>query len=218
MKPSRYWPVLSLSFLCLGASNALAHSPIKGLGTFYSHFLDPMVAPAHALLLVATALMLGLQGRTAARAGLIALIAGFAIGLALTAAGVPMGVGQPAILAAAVGIGAAVSLDRDMPTLLTVMAAAVAGLLIGLDCEIDGASARERWLVLAGLMSGVVFFATVIAGMTVLQKQPVVRIGLRIAGSWIVAAAVMVLALSVAQQAKRGPSTSAVEMMRTTAC
>ena len=218
MKPSRCWPILSLCALCLGASDALAHSPIKGLGTFYSHFLDPLVAPAHALLLVAAALMLGLQGRAAARAGLIALIAGFAIGLALTAAGLRMGVAEQAILAAAVVIGAAISLDRRMPTLLAVMAATVAGLLIGLDSEIDGASARERWLVLAGLASGIVFFATVIAGMTVLQKQPVVRIGLRVVGSWIVAAAVMTLALSVAQQAKRGPSTSAVEMLRTASC
>lgn len=218
MKPSHSWPVLSVCFLCLGASDALAHSPIKGLGVFYSHFLDPLVAPAHALLLVAAALMLGLQGRAAARPGLVALLAGFSIGLTLMAVGARIGVAEQALLAAAVVIGATVSLDRRMPTLLAVTAATLAGLLIGLDCEIDGAGARERWLVLAGLVSGVIFFATVIAGMTVLQARPVVRIGLRIVGSWIVAAAVMVLALSVAQQAKRGPSTSNFEMLRTASC
>lgn len=218
MKPSQCWPVLSLCFLCLGASNALAHSPIKGLGTFYSHFLDPLVVPAHALLLVAAALMLGLQGRSAARVGLIALLASFAVGLALAGTGLRWSITEQAQLAAAVAIGASVSLDRRLPIALVLSMAGLAGLLIGLDSEADGAGLREHALVLAGLGFGVAYFSTAIAGLGVLQTRPVVRIGLRIVGSWIVAVAVMVLALSMSQHARRAPSTSALEMQRAAPC
>lgn len=218
MRLSHCRPFVALCCLCIGASEACAHSPIKGLGTFYSHFLDPVVAPAHALLLVAAALMLGLQGRTIARLGLAALIVGFAVGLLLAVLRAHSYGVEQAILAAAVAAGAAVSLDRRVPKALAVAAATIAGLLIGLDCDVDGAGARESWLILAGLFAGVAYFGTVIAGTVVLQTRPVARIGLRIVGSWIVAAAVMVLALNVAQQAKRAPSASAQEIRRATPC
>jgi Protein of unknown function (DUF3604) len=45
---------------------AEAHSPIQGIGTFYSYLLDPFVVPPHAILLTALALLLGQQGRARA--------------------------------------------------------------------------------------------------------------------------------------------------------
>ena len=195
-----------------GAPDAFAHSPIAGLGVFYSHFLDPVVVPAHALLLIATALMLGQQGRGSARTGILALAAVFACGLAVSASGLHASISERALLVGAVAIGAAVSFGRPLSVALVASAAALAGLALGLDSEGDGATRRENILVFAGLAAGVLYFATLIAGLTVTQKQAWLRIGVRIVGSWIVAAAVMVLALSISPKARRTASIQTISV------
>lgn len=182
---------------------AEAHAPIAGLGIFYAHLLDPFVAPSHGLLLVAAALMCGQQGRDGARRGVVAFCIAFACGLIATQFGAMGGVREQVLLAASLVIGAAVCLDRPVGRLVTVLAAAGAGLLLGLDSETAGETPRENALTLAGLASGLFYMLILIAGLTVGFKKHWHRIGVRIAASWIVAASVLVLALSLAAPAKR---------------
>jgi hypothetical protein len=182
---------------------AEAHSPIQGLGTFYNYFLHPFVVPPHAILLIAVALMLGQQGRDRARSGLVALglafISGDVAARALALGGAP----QTMLLCGAVAVGGAVILDRPLPTGLTTIAAAVAGFAIGVDSGTDGLGLREELMAFAGVSSGAIYLTLVIAGLTVGFTQHWRRVGVRIAGSWIVAAAALVLALSIAGPLKR---------------
>jgi urease accessory protein len=183
-------------------SLAQAHSPIQGLGTFYGHLLHPVFVPAHALLLAAAALMLGQQGRKAARIGLVALGLAFAAGLTAAKAGLLDGVREQILLFGALLIGGAVGIGMQMPATLTTLAAAGAGVAIGLDSATNALVQREAILAFAGVTIGVLYFAILITGSTVGLTAHWHRIGVRIAGSWIVAISVMVLALSIAVPAK----------------
>lgn len=182
---------------------AEAHSPINGLGTFYNYMLHPLVVPPHALILIGSALMLGQQGRSRARIGLMALCIAFAAGQVGAKAFAVDGVREQVLLLGALIIGSAVSIDRPMPTPLIALAAAGVGLAIGLDSTIDIAGQRESLLGIAGLSVGVLYLVIVIAGSTVGFTKLWQRVGVRIVGSWIVAASVMVLTLSFADTSHR---------------
>ena len=86
---------------------------------------------------------------------------------------------------------------------LGVFFGALAGIVLGLDSATDNSSEREALLAFIGLVTGVVYLTTLITGLTVGLTKPWHRVGVRIAGSWIVAASVMVLALSIAVTTRR---------------
>lgn len=50
---------LAIVLLAATACPAAAHSPIKGVGTFYSGLLHPALVPAHLLALIAVGLLIG---------------------------------------------------------------------------------------------------------------------------------------------------------------
>jgi hypothetical protein len=209
--------IISVS-LAVCPSLAEAHSPIKGLGTFYGHLLHPLVVPAHALLLVAAALMLGQQGRSGARIGLVVLGLAFAGGLMAAKAGLVDGVREPILLLGAFVIGCAVSFGARMPTSLLASAAAGAGVAIGLDSATNTLFQREAILAFAGVTTGVLYLAILIIGSTVGLTAHWHRIGVRIAGSWIVAASVLVLALAIVVPAKRAPAAVGVFLEQLPPC
>ena len=176
---------------------AEAHSPIKGLGTFYSYMLHPVLVPAHALLLTALPLMLSQQGRDRAGRGIVLLALSLVAGLAVSGSGMLSSLGEPFLLASSLIIGGMVSLGRRLPGIVVLVTTAIVGLAIGLDSAPETSIMRDSALAYAGLTTGILFFATVICGLTVGLIEHWQRIAVRIAGSWIVAASVMVLAITV---------------------
>ncbi|MFM9847511.1 MAG: HupE/UreJ family protein [Hyphomicrobiaceae bacterium] len=180
---------------------AEAHSPIKGLGTFYNHLLHPLLVPAHALLLIAVALLLGQQGCEVAGRGLIVFALGLAAGLFASSAGPIPGVHESVLLVGCLVVGGAVSLGLRTPNLITLGVAGIAGVGIGLDFTPEASALRESTLAYAGLTTGTLYLAAVVAGLTINPVQHWQRVGVRIAGSWIVAASVLVLALALARPA-----------------
>jgi len=205
MRYMRFRVALAACAIAISGNAAQAHSPIKGLGVFYSHFLDPLFAPAHGLVILATALMLGQQGRAVARVGFPVFAACFALGLTAIVAGFGTPVGDRGILALAAAIGASVSLAHKLPIAMTTCAAGVAGVLLGLDTESDGSNVRETMLMCGGLTAGVLFLLTLGAGLTLGLAPGWKQIGVRIVGSWIVAASTLALALALAPVSKRKP-------------
>jgi hypothetical protein len=197
--------------LALRPTFAEAHSPIQGLGTFYNYFLHPFVVPVHAMLLIASALMLGQQGRASARMGLPALALGFLCGELASRWLTPDGAPLIALLVGSLVVGGAVVLDRKLPIALSALMGALVGVAIGLDSGTDALTFRESVMAFAGLSAGVVYLALVITGLTVGAARGWQRVGVRIVGSWIVTAAILVLALSFAGHAKRPPVASAAE-------
>jgi urease accessory protein len=182
--------------LCAWPSMALAHSPIPGIGTFYGHMLHPLIVPVQALVLLGAALMLGQQGQAKARAGLLALGTGFACGLAAArlAASAPP---ETLLLLLAAVFGIAVGLARQWPVWLIVPAALGAGVALGLDSWPEPMGSRDTALAVAGLCVGVGLIALVVAGTALTLHKAWQRLGIRIVGSWIAAASVLVLALLV---------------------
>lgn len=175
---------------------AAAHSPIAGIGAFYNGMLHPLLVPAHLLAILAVGLLVGQNAPAASRGGWIAFVAALACGLAVVAVA-PPAVPQAAILAVACACGLAVAVARSAPVLLVALPVA-AGLAVGLDSFPDGIAPREIGLALAGVGLGAALAATYVGGLAAWLSRPWQRIGLRVAGSWIAASALLVLALELA--------------------
>jgi len=106
-------------------------------------------------------------------------------------------------------MGGAVILGRQWPRSVIAPAVAAAGLAIGLDSAPDRSNDQEISLAFSGLVCGFIGVATIITGLTIGFSKDWQRIGVRIAGSWIVAISILVLALSMAAES-RHPSTATI--------
>jgi urease accessory protein len=176
---------------------ALAHAPIKGIGTFYNGVLHPVLVPAHLLLVVALGLLLGQHAPQLSRWGWFAFVAAFWIGLAagqMFGAAVP----QAVLLALALIAGGLVALGLSVGASLVAVLTAAAGVGIGLDSSPDGVQQREMWLALSGTAVGGVLLLSYVGGIAAYLARPWQRIGIRVAGSWTAASAGIVLALTLA--------------------
>ncbi len=190
-------PLIAGINLLTGPTASEAHSPIEGLGTFYSYFLHPLTVPAHALLLASVALMIGQPGRATARIGLAGLTFGLAIGFLLVAFGSGIAVGETPILACALIAGILVSANLSLHTALCVLMAALSGALIALGSELSGLISSDAFLAVPGLAAGVLFMAVVVTGSTTNLAEHWQRVGMRITGSWIAAASLLALTLAL---------------------
>lgn len=180
--------------LMLLASPAYAHPPPIGIGGFWGGLLHPYLVTAHAAPIVALGLLVGQQGwgRVTPVAFILALMAGLGlIALAL----VPRYANEVLLVLAAI-IGLLVALARPWPEPVGIALGVLTGVAVGLDSPPEVLSVREANLMLIGTGLGAsLFLVLATEGATKLTK-PWQRIGARIAGSWIAAAAILVLALS----------------------
>jgi hydrogenase/urease accessory protein HupE len=180
---------------------AAAHSPIAGIGHFYSGAAHPFVSPAHLIALLTLGLWVGQRLRIDADPN---AIVGFALalllGLALhRVAGDPdTGVG---LLGASAVAGVALAAAWDAPRWLLLLQAVGVGLGLGLASGPDGADGTTRWVSLSGTWFGAMLaFAYLVLIGKLSARHAVARIALRVVGSWLAAAALLVLALSLAPQ------------------
>jgi len=177
------------------AGNALAHSPIEGIGTFYGYALHPLAVLPHALLLAGTSLVLGQQSRTAARAGIAGMVIGFFAMLAAVPQGMSQGLTEPLVLSGSFLAAILAAWAAKMPTMLAAALGAFAGASIGLDSFPTEAPVGETTLALAGLAFGFLFALVTLTGMSLRARKGWQQIALRIFGAWI--AAISLLALSL---------------------
>lgn len=175
--------------------NAQAHSPVAGIGTFYSAMLHPLVVPTHALVLVALSLAVAQHGRVVARRALILLFVAFGSGLAAAMSRPDAAASEPAVLIIAALIAASVSIARPLPFWMIAIAAIAAGTMLGLESRPDPANRQETVLAVAGVCVGIALLCTLIAGTCLTFDKAWQKVGVRIVGSWIVAASVLVLTL-----------------------
>jgi hydrogenase/urease accessory protein HupE len=183
--------------MALAAAPAAAHAPIPGIGNFYNGALHPFVSPAHAIALVALGLWLGQHGLAVAKQPLVALAIGLVAGLGLHRV-----TGEPdtdrVLLGLAAFSGLAVAAQRLAPKWLLAGIAAGIGLAVGVASGFAEAGETEPWSALAGAFTGAVLAAGYTAAMVTLAQRAWLRVAVRVIGSWCAAAAVLVLALSLA--------------------
>jgi HupE/UreJ protein len=71
--------------LLVGATSALAHSPIMGIGGVLGGILHALLIPEHGLSLLALGLVLGQQEQSARRSGILIYLVAVTCGLVATA-------------------------------------------------------------------------------------------------------------------------------------
>ncbi len=195
------WRALLLALAGLGAAgSAAAHSPIPGIGNFYSGALHPFVSPAHLICLLALGLSIGQsaqRGVARAKLPLLALAAALAVGLALHAAA-----GDPdtdrALLMLALATGAVVAAAWAPPAPLQAAFAVAVGLAVGIASGPSGVQGAAMATMLSGTGVAAALLVAYVAVMVGVAERPWLRIAVRVVGSWMAAAALLVLALSFA--------------------
>jgi urease accessory protein len=190
--------------LAAAAGSAAAHSPIPGIGNFYSGAAHPFISPAHLIALLALGLVVGQRGQRAGgfgplRVPLIVLTATLVLG-AVLAAGAWFGdpdTDRALLLLAALGALAVVAAWPAPLALVLLLAAAVAlaVMLASAPSGVDASALRTSLVGTAVASLVVVAYAAV---MVAAAQRAWLAVAVRVAGSWIAAAALLVLALSFA--------------------
>ena len=174
---------------------AQAHAPIKGIGAFYNGLLHPLFVPAHLLLIFALGLLLGQHVPNASRFGWLAFVAALWTGLVighLSGTGVPVML----LLLMALAAGLLVAVDWSVPAVVAAVLGGVAGFTIGMDSMPEALTRKETLLALAGTGVGATLIVSYIGGVAAWLQVPWQRIGIRVAGSWAAASALLVIALA----------------------
>lgn len=180
---------------------ALAHSPSPAMGSFWGGVLHPFTAPAQLLVMLALGLLIGKQvlgsDEGTARSWQ-AFSAALVLGLLLVGFNVERELTPPLLVLALVN-SLGVMMALHPPPAAGIGLAALCGIAVGLDSNPDPLIGTDRLVFMAGCWLGA--FLCTGSAMILAEKarKPWQQIGLRIAGSWIAAATVLVLALALKQ-------------------
>jgi urease accessory protein len=186
---------LAAALLLAATAQVKAHTAIAGVGGFPGGVLHPLLVPAHALTLIALGLLAGCyDGRRQ-----IALSAVFGAAAAAAFALIAMAFSAyeaetiVLCLGAATGLLLAAGLVPPV-SIAALPAAAIAGAVI-FDSVPPVPSASETALALTGTALSALALIAATAFISGALPQRIRPLGRRIAGSWIAASAIMVLAL-----------------------
>lgn len=188
------------------AGTADAHTPFPGFEGVFSGLLHPLIEPGQGMLALSAALLIGRQGRGAFALGWaiwsVAVAAGALAGLiwALTVGGnVPTGVLAGTVLI--LGASAALSAQTGSATLIAL--AGLAGMIAGLNAVPEpGAWAAMALTGLGAAAGAVVLTGYAGAGAVWLSLRTgkageFASVGMRVAASWLAAAAALVTAFAL---------------------
>jgi urease accessory protein len=185
------------------ASPASAHAPIMGIGGVLGGVLHAIVIPEHGMSLLALGLALGRQQRPVRHTGMLVFLGAAACGLIGAAL-----MGEEAlaadVLVAAAGVLGLLVAAAWIPPFLGLPLAAVAGLTIALDSRPEGTSMADAIQMLIGSGLGAAAALAIVAEGAVLVRGRALLIAARVAGSWIAAIAILVLALRIATRIATG--------------
>ena len=162
------------------------------------HFLQ---APAHIIVLFGLGLIIGQQGQRALRVGLSAFVVTIIGGLLLTQMVDLRWKPDIVLLISAIVIGGLLAIRLKLPVWSVAVLAAICGVLIGLDSapsRIPGMRASMTYAALAGSALSTSLAVTLLALPALLLRTTLNGIILRVLGSWVTAAAMMVLVLMFA--------------------
>jgi urease accessory protein len=182
--------------VALASSGAHAHSSAKGVGDFYAGFLHPLTALEHVLPFLALGVLAGQQG-SRSQAALpvfwIALMAGATVAL-----WVPHLRGADlANIASALVFGALIAAAFPLPTMAYVALALVFGLSHGYANGLAITTPIKPYLFIPGLgLAALVVtgYGVVVTDYVLRRKVGWMSIAVRVAGSWIAAIGLLVLA------------------------
>jgi len=184
--------------ILLSAGAACAHAPVPGLGDFYNGLLHPFFSLPHLLCLIALALFLGQHREHDNGAPAFGFL--FALILSLGLAAFSIGFPTATLLLAVAGIlGFLILLNARFPVWARLSLAVAAGLLMGFDFASE--TVRSKLALNCG--TALTLYLCLLYGLTLGEafgKKRWQHIGMRVAGSWIAACALLVLSLTLLQK------------------
>ncbi|MEQ1940780.1 hypothetical protein ABMA32_00005 [Mesorhizobium sp. VNQ89] len=188
--------VLALT-LC-AATPAQAHLVNSGLGPFYDGALHLLFTPMDLIGLGTLCLFVGSQGAEASR--LLVAVAPTAWLLA-GAIGFLSGVDASFALVNAsmlIVLGGSVALDLKTTTIVTTIAAAAFGGLLGLQSGLELRSADADWVALMGSVAVVLAMTILVSSLLVSNTAFAFRVVVRVLGSWAAATGLLSIGWIVA--------------------
>jgi urease accessory protein len=175
-----------------------AHSGAQGIGDFYAGFLHPLTALEHVLPFFALGLLTGQQGTKSQGAPAL-----FAIALMLGAVACLWLPGVPAIdlvnIVSALMLGALIAAAFSLPTPVYLGLALLFGLSHGYANGAAIGPPMKAYLFILGVgLAGLVVtgYGLVVTDYVLRKNVGWMRIAVRVAGSWIAAIGMLVLATS----------------------
>lgn len=189
--------------LLFAAARASAHTVTPGTTGFTDGLQHPFLLPAHVMVLLGVGLLLGAQEMARWRlplyAGLGGLLAGLAIGPFVATPELDAALVIALLVSAAV-LGGLNALARPLPPALLSFLAVLPLAAVGLDSAPEG-SLQQIVAALSATALAVIFALLnlmMLANHAATNaRQAWQAIGLRVVGSWIAAAAILVLALQL---------------------
>lgn len=193
---------LALCGLLLLPQSAEAHSTVEGLDEFVNGLLHPLFSPAQVLVLLAFGFWIGRHPPIRLRSPLPAFALGALAGLLCAWQGLLTPVYPPVLLATAMLAAAVVAADFKLPLAARVACGAIAGFLLGLDSPPDSAETSQAiFKTLLGTWIGLyIWLVNPAFYVSMLPQKKWAAYAVRIAASWIIAIALMVLAFSFAKR------------------
>ena len=189
----------ALLFLAIAlASTAQAHMLVEGAGDLTNGALHPFFTPAHCLILLAFALLLGQQVPFRLSLAMRLFAGGSAIGLGCNLPGQILEIPEAVSVGFALVLSALVACEHKLPAWVLAGLGALAALLIGLDSGLEPTVVASTPKTLLGnwlSMNAVTFYLAICASHG--AEKAWARIGIRVLGSWIIAISVLVLAFSL---------------------
>jgi urease accessory protein len=183
------------ALLLLATAPAQAHIVIPGISGFPGGLLHPLLVPAHVLTLIALGLLAGVYGARTRMLllAVFAFAAAAAFGLIAMAYSATQAETLVLCLGAAIGLLLAANLVPPAPA-AALLTAAIADAVM-FDSVPPVLTVSETTLALTGTAVAALALVAATAFVSGALPQRVRQIGIRIAGSWIAASAIMVLAL-----------------------
>jgi urease accessory protein len=186
---------LAIAAALLGCPGvALAHGVLEGVGSFYGGVLHPAAVPTHLVALVAAGLFVGQRGWQYTARMLPLFIAATAAGL-LLATGQSEPAAQAVLLAGAAVIGILVAGNLRVPHAVGIALMLSVAFAIAIDSAPDSLAGGEKLAASVGSAIGINAAFIWISGPVTCLHKAWHRIGIRVAGSWTSASALLVLAL-----------------------
>jgi len=161
--------------------------------------LTQFFLPTHLLAVVALGLLAGQDAKRFPVATCAAYVFGLAVASILIAAALREQNAVPVLLTVAALAGLAVAIARPVPQVAQTIVASLTGGVLALNSPpqaitIPSAIAAQIGTVIAALAT-----LTAVVVIAIRAQRPWQRIGLRVAGSWIAASAILALALRLAR-------------------
>ncbi len=187
------------ALLLISPGVAQAHVVIPGVSGFPGGLLHPVLVLSHALALIAFGLLAGMRPLRQRLALLALFAAAMVAAFGFVSLAYATDRAELAVLALAAITGLVLAARPDAPMVAVAILAAFTGAAILFDSVPAVPSVRETIVTLCGtaIAATTMVAAAAFASAALPAFWP--RIGVRIAGSWIAASAILVLALRLAK-------------------